>query len=252
MHITSRKHPLIQLCRELHAAKGRKTHGLFLIEGRNAVEAALHNNWPLRHVFSSETSEDENTIQIPAELLEYASESQSNPRILAIGELPAKQSLASTNLGGMILVIDGVSDPGNVGTLLRAADAAGAKSVIATSGSCDLYSPKVVRSAAGSLFSLQILNIEENSTQAIAQSLYESNIPIITAEAHGPTNCYEMAWPQNGALVLGHERRGISPEFSDIATYKTTIPIYGNAESLNVAMAGTLLLYAWRQSKKAQ
>jgi TrmH family RNA methyltransferase len=150
----------------------------------------------------------------------------------------------------MTLVIDGVSDPGNVGTLLRAADAAGTKNVIATSGSCDLYSPKVVRSAAGSLFSLQILNLENNSTESVAQWLQASEIPIVTAEAHGAANCYEMAWPQNCALVLGHERRGISPEFSEIATHKTTIPIYGNAESLNVAMAGTLLLYAWRQSNE--
>jgi TrmH family RNA methyltransferase len=250
MHITSRKHPLIQLSRELHAAKGRKTHGLFLIEGKNAVEAALHNNWPLRHIFSSETSDNEKIIQIPAELLEYASESQSNPKIMAIGELPAKQQASTIDLEGMTLIIDGISDPGNVGTLLRAADAAGVKNVIATSGSCDLYSPKVVRSAAGSLFSLRIVNLGANDTQTVAQWLQERGIPIITAEAHGATNCYQMEWPEKGALVMGHERRGISPEFSNLATLKTTIPMYGNAESLNVAMAGTLLMYAWRQSKQ--
>lgn len=257
--ITSRQHPLVKLCRTLHEAKGRREHGLFLIEGKNAVEAALRGRWPLREVLALESetqlSTQAETLGLPVrrlsgEAMEAATEAQTKLPIVALGQLPTTQH--GFSLEGLLVVVDGVSDPGNVGTILRAADAAGAEKVILTSGSADPWSPKVVRSAAGSLFSLPPLHLPDRSPQAIVELLSAEDIPLVTAEAHGGQSCYEFAWPQRCALILGHETRGISEEFAQNATIEATIPMFGGAESLNVAMAGTLLCYAWRQSVQTQ
>ncbi|HEX9997173.1 MAG TPA: RNA methyltransferase [Abditibacterium sp.] len=254
MIISSRQHPFIQLIRSLHSAKGRREHGLFLLEGRNAVGAALETGFALREILAvaeeTELSEIAATQLVPvrratAEIVSYASEAQASPAILALGEIPASHALV---FGDRTLVLDGISDPGNVGTLWRAADAAGADDVFHLGGA-DPFSPKVVRSAAGSLFHLPPFS-GEMPPDALISHLREQNVPIIAAQAHGGQNCFDFTWPARGALVLGHETRGISPEVSEAADFAVTIPRFGRAESLNVAMAGTVLLYAWAQSQQ--
>lgn len=255
--ITSRQHPLVKQMRSLHSSRGRWASNLFLVEGRNAVGAALENGWPLLELLC--TAEFSGLAQIASsrgvavkvaqpELLAHASEAQSSVGIIALAQLPTVTPFPK-DIGELVLVIDGVSDPGNLGTLLRAADAVGADAVIVTRGSADVWSPKVVRSAAGSLFQLPILTLEDQSPKALVRVLQEDNIPLVVAQAHGGTNCYEMEWPRRCCLVLGHETRGISRDFDQVALHRTTIPIFGNAESLNAAMAGTLLMYAWRQNQ---
>lgn len=252
MIISSRRHPLIQLARALHAGKGRRENGLFLIEGRNAVGAALETGFPLREILCAP---DENELsecaldkglevrRVESEILTYAGEAQTAPSVVAFGELPApSQNLvfpAST------LILDGISDPGNVGTLWRAADAAGVKGVVSVGGA-DPFSPKVVRSAAGSLFHLPPLQGADSAH--FIEMLRAQDVAILTAQAHGGQNCFDFAWPAKFALVLGHETRGISPEFEAAGT-GVSIPVFGRAESLNVAMAGTILMYAWAQSR---
>ena len=238
--ISSRQHPLVKLCRELHSAKGRKKHGLFLVEGQNSVEQLRRSDFVVRH-FLDESS-------ATPEILAYASDAQTATKTLAIAEIPAP--IIDFDFEGILLVLDGVGDPGNVGTLLRAADAAGASGVVLTQGSCDVWNPKTVRSAAGSLFSLPIVNLENRSSEAVCAWLHSHEIPIFTAEAHGGVSPYETAFPRRGALVLGNERHGVSPVW-EAAAKKLTLPMWGNAESLNVAMAGTLLLYAWRMGEKS-
>lgn len=254
--ITSRQHPAVQLVRSLHGSRGRKAQGAFLIEGRNGVDAALECGWPIRELFTTEAMRPlaaRAAVQnIPVRLvteplLEYACEANTSVGIVAVADIPDRQSIP-TQLRGLTLVIDGVSDPGNVGTLLRAADAVGAGAVFLTAGSADAWSPKVVRSAAGSLFHLNLYTPQGRRPEELLALIQARNLPVITAEAHGGTSCYDYAWPGDCCLVLGHETRGISAPFQSAATARCTIPIYGRAESLNAAMAGTLLLYAWRQS----
>ncbi len=252
MIISSRRHPLIQLARALHSGKGRRENGLFLIEGRNVVAAALESEFPLREILAApdenELSERALDLGLPVRrvenaILAYSGEAQTATSILAFGELPAPSR--RVEFPASTLILDGISDPGNVGTLWRAADAAGIAGV-ASVGGADPFSPKVVRSAAGSLFHLPPLRGEDAAT--IIEKLGAQNVPIVTAEAHGGRNCFDFQWPARFALVLGHETRGISPQFA-AASERVSIPIFGRAESLNVAMAGTILMYAWAQSK---
>jgi TrmH family RNA methyltransferase len=252
--ITSRQHPLIKLARSLHNSKGRRENGLFLIEGKNAVTAALNTDFPIREVLAGEDEGELSEIaadkgievrRATSEIMAYASEVQSALPAIAFGEIPAGSSAILPNF---TLILDGISDPGNVGTLWRAADAAGAGGVLGLGGA-DPYSPKVVRSAAGSTFHLPPLTLENADPASLITLLQEQEIAIVSAEAHGGQNCYDFEWPERAALVLGHETRGVSPELDAAANHRITIPIFGRAESLNAAMAGTILLFSWAQSR---
>jgi TrmH family RNA methyltransferase len=250
--LSSRQNPLCKLVRSLHNTKGRRESGQFLIEGKNGVEAALAAKWKVHRVLCApddiplwQHGTAPELIQAATpEILEYLSEAQSNPRVLALASLP---DFASTLPANLTLVLDGIGDPGNIGTLIRSADAAGAGGVLCAANSADPFSPKAVRSSAGSLFHVPILKIGENAPEKIARALQQEKIPVIIADASGEVSCFEYSWPQRCALILGHETRGVSRVFQEAVTAKIKIPIYGKAESLNVANAGSILLYAWRE-----
>ncbi len=246
----SRAHPLLKIGRSLHETKGRREHGLLLIEGRNAVEAALRTNWPLREVFAFEEEREVSSQagqrgaqvrRATREWLGAMSDSQTPPPIIAWGELPPLVDDFEME-SGLVVVLDGIGDPGNVGTLWRACHALGASQIIPTRGTSDVWNPKVVRSAAGSLFALPPVQLRDNSAGNIARLLHEKEIEIVRADAHGSTSLTQFEWPARAALVLGHETRGVSEEFAGASV---TIPLPGSAESLNVAMAGTIFLWQW-------
>lgn len=250
--ITSRQHPLCKLVRSLHAVKGRKKENMFVVEGGNGVAAALQTRWPLQRLLlpNNEIGEEWKTLaqaanvetqRVDDEILEYLSEAQTSPDVIAIAKMPSPRDL---QLSGLTLVLDELGDPGNVGTLIRTADAVGASEIVLTNGSADAWSPKVVRSSAGSVFHLPPQS--STGTELVGQ-LQRENVPLVVAVAHDGEDCFRFRWPSKCALVLGHETRGISPELEAAATARVTIPMFGEAESLNVASAGAILLYAWRQ-----
>jgi TrmH family RNA methyltransferase len=254
MLLTSRQNPLCKLVRSLHTAKGRRENGVFLIEGKNSVEAALAAQWPLRKVLCApehlsfwQARAGENVQSVTPAILEYLSDAQTNPGVLALCTLP---NLPSTLPETLLLVLDGVGDPGNVGTLIRSADAAGAGGVLAAQSSADPFSPKAVRSSAGSIFHTPLLQVEDNAPHTVVRALQSASTPIVIADASGETSCFDFEWPARCVLVLGHETRGVSKVFEDAATTRIRIPIYGKAESLNVASAGAVLLYQWRRHQE--
>jgi TrmH family RNA methyltransferase len=251
MILTSRQNPLCKLVRSLHTAKGRRENGVFLVEGKNGVEAALEAAWPIRKILcapeaiiSWQVKNLTLSVQpVAPAILQYLSDAETSPGVLALAALPEAESTLPDDL---LLVLDGVSDPGNVGTLVRSSDAAGAGGVLAISSSADPFAPKAVRASSGSLFHLPLLKIEDDSPRAVIKALQAASTPIIVADAGGEISCFDFEWPRRCALILGHETRGVSKWFHDAASAKIKIPIYGKAESLNVASAGTVLLYAWR------
>ena len=254
--IKSRQHPVCKLIRSLGDARNRRAKKLFVVEGGNGVAAALRARWPLERliVTSSQMGAEWAALgeavgvssqTVDADIMEYLCEAQSAPDVLALARLP--QPVAVPPLPeGLTLVIDGISDPGNVGALIRTADAAGASAVIVTESSADPFGPKAVRASAGSLFDVPPILFEDAGAQAIAQYLRSGSIPIAVAVAHEGVDCFQFRWPRQCALVMGHETRGVSDVFEAYAAGRVTIPMYGKAESLNVAAAGAVLVYAWR------
>ena len=250
--ITSRQHPLCKLVRSLHSSKGRRKENLFAVEGGNGVSAALGARWMLQRLIVCDDEIGDEWRQlaqrqnievqtVSPEILDYLSDAQTAPDVIALAKLPAT---SSTRMDGLTLVLDGIGDPGNVGTLIRTADAVGATQVICLENCSDAWAPKVVRASAGSVFHLPPTQLEADE---LLTKMRDENVPIVAAFAHGGTSCFEYSWPTQCALVLGHETRGVSTELESAATARVTIPMFGRAESLNVANAGAVLMYAWRQ-----
>ncbi len=248
--LSSRAHPLLKVGRSLHETKGRREQNLFLIEGTNAVGAALEAKWPLREVFALEGEREWaeraqkkgcKVHRATREWLGAMCDLQSAPPIVAWGEIPASVNRFAFG-EGLTVVLDGISDPGNVGTIWRAAHALGASAMVCTKGTADVWNPKVVRGAAGSLFALPPVSLRDDLPTNVARLLHEQDVSIVRADAHGAIALTEFEWPRRAAVVLGHERRGVSDEFVGASV---TIPLPGQTESLNVAMAGTIFLWEW-------
>jgi TrmH family RNA methyltransferase len=146
---------------------------------------------------------------------------------------------------GFVVVLDGLRDPGNVGTLIRSADAIGADAVVIGRGSVDLYNPKTVRSTMGSLFHVPV--VEGDLAELLPEAKRRGN-RLVGTSLQAAKNCYEAEWAGGVWLLLGNESQGLSAESLSQVDEAVLIPMRGKAESLNVAMAGTVLLYeAMRQ-----
>jgi TrmH family RNA methyltransferase len=148
---------------------------------------------------------------------------------------------------GLILVLDQVRDPGNLGTILRTAEAAGAGQVLLAPGTVDVYNPKVVRGAMGAHFRLPVATLE---WPAISQRVAERAVWL--ADATGEVAYDAVDWTQPAALIVGGEATGAGEEATALATGRVSIPMAGRAESLNAAMAATVLLFeAARQHRRS-
>lgn len=147
----------------------------------------------------------------------------------------------------LVLVVDRLRDPGNLGTILRSANAAGAEQVVLAPQTVDLYNPKVVRGAMGAHFRLPI---EALSWPEIAEAL--GGVQILLADARGEQAYYQVDWTRPSALIIGGEAYGASREAKELATATIVIPMHGGTESLNAAVATSVILFeAVRQRRKA-
>ncbi len=147
-----------------------------------------------------------------------------------------------------IVVLDKVQDPGNLGTIIRVADASGFKDIILTKGSVDCYNEKVVRSSMGSIFNMNILYLEEDE---VIRTLKDSGYKLqVTALEKNSIEYTEMELGEKNAIVFGSEGNGVSEKFLEVADATVIIPIYGSAESLNVAIASGIILYKVRELVK--
>jgi len=260
MPITSRQHPVCKLVRALHDGKNRRRHGSFVVEGGNGVAAALGARWPIQRLLGAPEDLKKGwadlareagieTLEMDDDVLASICQAQTSPGVLAIVQMPQSLSFAAWRApDGLALLLDGIGDPGNVGTLLRSADAIGAGAFALTENSADVFSPKVVRASAGSVFHVPIA--PQTSPENWADLCKREKLPLILAVARDGENCFDFSWPHRCVLALGHETRGVSAELEKAATARVTIPMFGRAESLNVAAAGAVLLYAWRQNQE--
>lgn len=240
----------------LAARSGRRRAGLFLVEGPQAVREAVAcaagdvvdlyvteraaDRW--NEIVTTALAADLHVHPVTQEVAERMSRDAQG--VLATLRL-RERVLGELDLAALSLVslCEEVTDPGNAGTIVRAADAAGADAVILTSGSVDVASPKVVRSSAGSLFHLPVVSGVALG-DAIA-ALRSAGLTVLAADAGGSLDLETSPLVRGRvAWVLGNEARGLSPEARELADATVRIPLRGRAESLNVAMAATICLYA--------
>ncbi len=247
----------LSVARDLQRRRARERTGLFIAEGVRCVEELLSSPLRLRSVIISPTLHEtergallDTTVRAAArdrgfeiseatELeLADAADTDAPQGIIAIAECP-ERSFGNVDAHGIMLLLDGIQDPGNVGTILRTAEAFGVVATVALPGTVDLWNPKVVRSAMGALFSHNALHASVADTLRFLQTL---TIPIWATSAAGEP--VSRASGGSGlAIVVGNEGGGVSADLIAAAARTVAIPIRG-VESLNVAVATGILLYA--------
>ena len=230
----------IKFIKSLSLKKNRVKAQLFVAEGENIVTELLNSNLEIEHIYATKQFSGINRCQKSAitlitndELLRISNLTSPN-NVLAIVKISQKESEKS---GGIKLVLDDVNDPGNLGTIIRMCDWFGVTQLICSNSTVDCYNPKVVQSAMGSLFRLDIkyLNL----------TTYLANIdtPVYGAYMNG-VDVKGQKFPKQAHLIMGNEANGISESISKYITNKVSVKNIGkNAESLNVAIATSILLH---------
>lgn len=248
--ITSPHNPKLKLVRALQGrAKERREAGAFLAEGIRLVEEAVNSNWPMRFVLFDATLNERGMSQVEnlrsrgvdveevsTSLMKSLSDTESPQGILAILNEFQLQLPESLNF---ILIPDQIRDPGNLGTLLRTAVAAGVQAVFLPPETTDAFAPKVVRSGMGAHFRLPIHSMTWGEIQRFCESAGQQ---IYLADMDGQL-CWEMDLRQPLALIIGNEAGGASEAARKLVNQKISIPMSGNIESLNAGVAGAVLMF---------
>lgn len=248
--ITSSQNPKLKLVRALQGrSKERREEGAFLVEGVRLVEEALSADWPIRYVlYSDGLSERGQELvkkmesagleveEAAGDLLQAASGTETSQGILAVLELAA---LPLPDFPNFVLIPDQVRDPGNLGTLIRTAAAAGVQAVLLPPETADAFAPKVVRAGMGAHFWLPIHTMEWDEIERFCK---EANLQIFLADMFGPS-CWETDFRIPLALIVGGEAEGASQQARTSANTIVSIPMPGNTESLNAGMAGAVLMF---------
>ena len=240
--ITSKANSVVKNAKKLHQKKYRKTS--YLIEGWHLFEEAVQASAEIEKIFAlAEYGEKlvdyPQTVLVTEEILLDLADSQTPQGIVAIVQKEDEQLPDLRQ--GKYLFLEDVQDPGNVGTMIRTADAAGFSGVIVSSKSADIYSLKTLRSMQGSHFHLPIYRM---SVEGFVEQAKKSGLPILATTLSQNSKDYrELARLEDFVLVMGNEGQGISPFMTDQADRLVHISMKGQAESLNVAIAAGILMF---------
>lgn len=257
--ITSQANPLIKSIKRLARRRQREKEQKFLIEGSRFVEEALKWDWPLDviicdsrfypgqgdNIIGMAGSKGIKVVQTTERLLAELAETENPQGVAAVARMIRWEISHILKSGPfrnpVVLLVDGVQDPGNLGTIIRSADGFGAGGVILTRGTADLYNPKTLRSTMGSVFHLPIA--QNGEIREILPLLTENKYTLLVGDPSGglPVNRADLLRPV--VLVVGSEASGPSRELMSCEHIRVTIPMPGKAESLNVGVASSILLY---------
>jgi RNA methyltransferase, TrmH family len=256
--ITSPQNQHVKLFRSLATAKGRKEHGLFPIEGAHLVEEMLEAGWRAQVGFwCPELFKDQalarrlrkasaNFLEVSAAICKEMSDTVTPQGLAAAVRLPHPGLEALPPGPGVVLAVHEVRDPGNMGTMIRTADAAGALGVVALGDCVDFHSPKVVRAAAGAIFHLPLVSLTEADFIAWAQ---ETDTAVVATVVQEGTQLTQTELPGRCAILIGSEAHGLPEALLTASDVRVTIPMPGRAESLNAAIAAGVLLYEYNRQR---
>ena len=233
--LTSAAHPLIALAAACHERKGREAHGLLLVEGRRALDAVMAAGWQPAHLFHPADAPPPPTWSAGrAQAVDGRARARLSAQRTASGwaglfPLPASPPRPG---GGMVLV--GVHDPGNVGTLIRAADAFAWPQVVLVGGA-DPWAPKAVQASAGAIAALPVARVDAGIAPS---ALIDAPAAALVVRGGRPPEGLRCPW-----LVVGGEADGLDAAWRAACTEAVTLPMPGGTESLNAAMAGAIAAY---------
>ncbi|MEO0038697.1 MAG: hypothetical protein RIQ59_1908 [Bacteroidota bacterium] len=234
----------IKLITSLQQKKFRQLHKLFIAEGVKVIQELLDSNFELEHLFVTESifekiNKDSKSLISDAELKKISCLATPN-NCLALFVIPADE-LPTAN--GLIVALDAVRDPGNLGTIIRLCDWFGVEQLWCNEQTVDLYNPKVVQATMGSLARVKVYYLD------LEKQIQNTNLPVFGTFMDGE-NIYQKQLPNEGILILGNEANGISGAIEKLVSERLSIPRFGNlqkTESLNVATATAIFLSEFKR-----
>ncbi|KMK74589.1 TrmH family RNA methyltransferase [Alkalihalobacillus pseudalcaliphilus] len=251
--IESAKNPQIKQWKKLQTKKGREQTGLFIIEGAHLVEEAAKAQMKFEALLITDESQldkrwnmDKRHVYIVnGTVIKELSETDSPQGLVAIVQMRAlSQNIAAR---GQWLLIDRVQDPGNIGTMIRTAEACGLTGVILGQGSVDLYNGKVIRATQGAAFHIPVIKAD---LLQVIDEFQANNIPVFGTAFEDATSFRDIEEQAQFALVVGNEGQGVAKDILSKCKQNLYIPIIGQAESLNVAVASGILMYALKPTRQ--
>ncbi|MCD8490201.1 MAG: RNA methyltransferase [Desertifilum sp.] len=263
MQITSAQNPLVKQIRKLHQAKGRREQQLFLLEGTHLIEEACSAGYPLvtacctpewlekHQALWQQVEQRCDRAWVVSEAVMKAIATTVTPDGV-IATAPRRQPFSIAELLQspipLILVLETLQDPGNLGTIIRTAAASGISGLVISTDSVDLDHPKVLRASAGQWFRLPVIQCE-NLQQAL-EELRACGVQLVATTPQATLTHWDLNWQQPTAILLGNEGAGLSPELLAIADTPVKIPLHQGVESLNVAIAAAVILYEAQRQRR--
>lgn len=249
--ITSKDNSSIKEVRKLKEKKNRTFNKKFLVEGFRFVEEAIKSNFYIEELFIAEEAlekfykcdfqynikEYTKVYSLENKLFKTISNTENPQGILAIARYKDAEIKATD---GFYILADKVQDPGNMGTIIRSAHAAGALGVILTKGTVDVYNDKTLRSTMGSIFHIPII---EDTDLGITRTLQDNGFKILVSSLEESQDFYDINLNKNIIICVGNEGSGMSDEILKLSDEKFKIPMPGKAESLNVAVAASIMMF---------
>ena len=261
MMITAKDNEKVKYTKSLLKSKNRNKESKFIIEGYRILTLAIECNAKIDYVFINEDFEKKtehvefleilkskniNTYKTTNKIFNELVDTESTQGILAVVKF--NQRTIQENLKDehrFVVILDRIQDPGNMGTIIRTADAAGVDAIINLKGCVDIYNPKVIRSTMGSIFDMNIIQATQDDALRV---LKDNNFEIVSSYLNTDNYYNTVDYTNKVALVIGNEANGVNDELISKSDTLVKIPIYGNAESLNAAISSAILMYEIKKS----
>lgn len=248
--IESKENSIFKSVKKLKDRKGRTKEGKFLVEGFRFLEEGLKSKYDLDFIIvredkvdnfnkyyeNSSLLENRKIYVMKKELFSILCDTESPQGSLAVFNMKKEYEIKE----GFFVLVDKVQDPGNLGSIIRTAHAAGVSAVILTKGTVDVYNEKTLRSTMGSIFNIPII---EDKDLTYTKNLLDNGYSLVASSLEAENNFFEEDLTSKVIISVGNEGNGISDEIYDLSTIKVKIPMPGGAESLNVCSAASIMIY---------
>lgn len=267
--ITSKDNDFIKHVKKLKDKKYRDESGEYIVEGIKLIEEAIKENALIKHIVICEENEKTNAItkNLMYEISKYDCVYVTKQVFNSITQVVAPQgifAIVSKNFGDasqkfqkfeerkidytqdIIVALDDIQDPGNLGTILRTIDSCGLKQILVSKGTVDAYNPKVVRSTMGAIFRINIVECDDLIKAVKEAKKHHFKLQVTSLD--GERTIYDVDYKKK-VIVIGNEANGVSKEIQDIADEKVIIPMLGKTESLNASVAAGIVLYEYTRQK---
>lgn len=257
--ITSKDNDIVKHIKKLSEKKYRDQNNCYIIEGIKLVEEAIQEEAQIEKIViceeSTKTAEISKNlmyeiakydcIYVTDKIFKTLTQVMNPQGILAVVKKNKERPTIKYD-EDIIVALDDIQDPGNLGTILRTVDSIGLKQLIVSKGTADVYNPKVVRSSMGAIFRVEVIEVE-NLKETI-ESMKRNNFELVVTSLQTESSIYDVEYKKK-IIVIGNEANGVSQEIQDLADKKIKIPMLGKTESLNASVATAIILYEYIRQK---